>query len=81
MSQHELASAPIGLNRGERNALGMFRRHSAEFVAVSRWPRIGLPSLRSLVSKGLAVEGPSGTYGPTFRLTGLGREVADQLRR
>ena len=60
------------LNRGEKNALRRFSRDNRGYQAVSKWKGIGLPSMRSLVEKGLVVEGPSGIYGPTFKLTVLG---------
>ena len=44
------------LNRGEKNALRRFSRDSGSYQAVSKWKGIGLPSMRSLVEKGLVVE-------------------------
>lgn len=67
------------LNRGERNALKRFPLDNRGYQAVSKWKGIGLPSMRSLVEKGLVVEGPSGIYGETFKLTGLGMEWRDRL--
>lgn len=74
------------LNRGEKNALRRFSRENSGYQAVSKWKGIGLPSMRSLAEKGLVVEGPSGIYGPTFKLTTLGvawreRVVAGETRR
>lgn len=60
------------LNRGEKNALRRFSQEDNGYQAVSKWKGIGLPSMRSLADKGLVVEGPSGIYGPTFKLTTLG---------
>jgi len=60
------------LNRGEKNALRRFSQDDDGYQAVSKWKGIGLPSMRSLAEKGLVVEGPSGIYGPTFKLTTLG---------
>ena len=62
------------LNRGERNALRIFLNF-ASFEAPSKHPRIGLVSLRSLVLRGLAEEGPPGIFGPVFKLTEKGRGV------
>lgn len=60
------------LNRGEKNALRRFSRDNQGYQAVSKWKGIGLPSMRLLCEKGLVVEGPSGIFGPTFKLTPLG---------
>ncbi len=60
------------LNRGEKNALRRFSRDNHGYQAVSKWKGIGLPSMRSLCEKGLVVEGQSGIFGPTFKLTPLG---------
>ena len=60
------------LNRGEKNALRRFSQDNNGYQAVSKWKGIGLPSMRLLAEKGLVVEGPSGIYGPTFKLTTLG---------
>ena len=60
-----------GFHSGERKALRAFARFS-EFEPLSKHPRIGLASLRSLCAKGFAEEGPAGIYGPTFRLTAGG---------
>lgn len=60
------------LNRGEKNALRRFSRDNHGYQAVSKWKGIGLPSMRLLCEKGLVVEGQSGIFGPTFKLTPLG---------
>ena len=69
----------MNLNRGERNALRRFSRGDRGYRAVSKWKGIGLPSMRSLVAKGLLVEGQSGIYGPTFKLTDIGLLWRDRL--
>jgi hypothetical protein len=63
---------------GERRALREFARFR-DFEPLSKHPRIGLASLRSLCTKGFAQEGPSSIYGPTFRLTAGGRMAARTL--
>jgi hypothetical protein len=57
------------------------RRFSAfaSFEAPSKHPRIGLPSLRSLVMRGFAVEGEPGIFGPVFKLTDRGRHALGAL--
>lgn len=67
------------LTLGERNALRRFCRSKRGFEAPSRWGRIGVASLRSLVEKGLAIEGPRGVFGPTFGLTEAGWTMLDRL--
>ena len=62
------------LHRGERTGLRVFASY-AQFEPVSKHRRIGLGSMRSLVSKGLAVEGPQGIFGPTFKLTPTGHRA------
>jgi len=64
---------------GERNALRKFCRTGRAFDAPSRWRRIGVASVRSLVAKGLAVEGPMSVFGPTFKLTEAGCEIVEWL--
>jgi len=41
--------------------------------------RVGMPSLHSLVEKQLLIEGEKGIFGPTFKLTKLGDEVARKI--
>jgi len=67
------------LHRGERTALRKFILYPGDYHAPSRWPRIGVPSLRSLVAKRLLVEGERGVFGPTFKLTALGDEVVKKI--
>ena len=78
MHQHLINHA---LNRGERNALRCFAIFSS-FEPPSKHLRIGVASLRSLVLKGLAVEGAPGTFGPVFMLTTAGqREWSEIIRK
>src|SRR5690554_3408219 len=75
---HTTGGAMI-LNRGEKNALRRFSREKRGYQAVSKWKGIGLPSMRSLLAKGLVAEGPSGIFGPTFKLTTLGLAWRERL--
>lgn len=75
----DLPTGNLGVfHSGERRALREFARFR-DFEPLSKHPRIGLASLRSLCAKGFAQEGPAGIYGPTFRLTDGGRAVAGAL--
>ena len=78
--QTGMNEGPVGkaLHRGERNALRCFSAFET-FEAASRHPRISVPSLRSLVVLGLAVEGEPGILGPVFKLTEEGRRAARAL--
>jgi hypothetical protein len=67
-----------GFHSGERRALREFAQFR-DFEPLSKHPRIGLASLRSLCTKGFAEEGPSGVYGPTFRLTAGGQMAVRTL--
>lgn len=67
------------LHRGERSALRKFSRCAGRFEAPSKWSRTGVASLDTLVVKGLLIEGETGIYGRTFRLSELGEEVVDRL--
>jgi hypothetical protein len=75
---HRPCSVELRLDRGERNALRAFTAFD-EFAATSKLERIGTPSMRSLVRRGLAVEGENGIHGPTFLLTPEGRKLAEEL--
>ena len=66
------------LHRGERNALRCFSVFET-FEAASKHRHGSVPSLRSLVIKGLATEGEHGVFGPVFRLTDEGRQVSRAL--
>jgi hypothetical protein len=66
------------LHRGERNALRVLARFD-EPEAPSKFHRISVESMRSLVTKGLVLEGPAGIFGPTFKLSAAGRQIAEEL--
>ena len=67
------------LHRGERSALWKFAGRAGRFEAPSKWSRIGLASLDTLVEKGLLIEGQTGIYGRTFKLSELGEVIVDML--
>jgi len=79
MTNRVLKDGSPKLALGERNALRKFCRTGHGFEAPSRWGRIGVASVRSLVGKGLAVEGPASVYGPTFKLTEAGRRMLERI--
>ena len=79
MTKRLLQDGRQKLALGERNALRKFCLTGHGFEAPSRWGRIGVASVRALVAKGLAVEGPASVYGPTFKLTEAGRRMLERI--